>query len=663
MAKNLAVEKWRSSGIDDKTAAKLGLKLVDGREAGRISPKFTGLRCLLIPYFSPSGKRTSFTRIRRLESPKGFAALDPKFQRYAQPAGTAPEVYLPPLVAWAQVLKNPTHRLLITEGELKAACACRCGHACIGLGGVDSWRSKKKGIALVQALADAEWKTRKVTIVYDSDASVKPDVMRAALELAAELTNRGAEVSIASLPPSADGKKQGLDDFVIAKGPRALDKVLEDARPLGDASPLWAMNEEVVFIRDPGLIMVREDGLKLSPDQFVRHHYSNRHFMVMVDGKPKQFDTAKEWLHWRSRFEVKRLTYCPGKGRIIDGAFNTWNGLGVEPKKGDVRPFLELLDFVLDGLTKEQRKWFMQWCAYPLQNLGAKMFSCVAFWSPEQGVGKSFVAYFLQDIYGTNGVEIKTAQLEGSFNGWAENRQFIIGDEITGNDARGFADKLKGLITQEQVSINAKYVAEFTIPDRANWFFTSNHPDAFYLDDADRRFFVHHVKGKPRDDKFYAHVDAFRRHDGSAKVLRYLLEEVDCSDFRSKVRPPVTAAKEAMTYDAKPALARWVSELKHDPEDVLKFGEMKIKKDLFTATELLAMFDPTGSKNASIVTLGRELARAFLQLPKNATSTHGSQRLYVVRNPDKWEKAKPWERAQHWEGQVLAYGTEKKEKY
>jgi hypothetical protein len=663
----LARAKWRSSGLDDKTAKRLGFKARAAIEMIRLYPKFADTCALEIPYPKLNGKPGAFKRWRRLEAPKGFAAMSGKVQRYAQPPNTTPEVYLPPLGKrrWADVLRDPAVPIIITEGELKAACAMLHGFYCVGLGGVDSWRSRKKFIELVEVLKEAEWTGRAVTIVYDSDAATNPSVMQASHGLGTELRALGAEVAIASLPAALDGSKQGLDDFLVAHGREAFEKVLDAAEPLDVGDPLWQMNSDVVFVRDPGLVMVRASGQKLTPDNFVRHHFVNRHHQVWVDGKPKQVDTAKEWMRWPHRFETEKLVYEPGRPQIHEGCFNTWKGLGVEPVKGDIGPFIELFEFVFAGLTKEEKRWVWQWLAYPLQHLGEKLYSCIALWSPVQGVGKTLVAYIMKDIYGkANAHEIKHSDLESNFNSFIENKQFIIGDEITGNDSRGFADVLKGYVTQEYVRVNAKYVPEYTVKDCANWMFTSNHPDAFYLDDSDRRFFVHHVKAeKPREAEFYKRVDAWRKKLGGPSFLLHHLLHVDLEGFNPKGRAPTTAAKEAMVYDAKSEVARWVSDLKNDPNKVLKLGSLPLKKDLYTPAELLSLFDPLGVKQVKANGLGRELAKVFQRLPKNATSNHGSQNLYAVRNVERWLKATPRQRAEHWEAPVTSLEAKKASKY
>lgn len=660
----LAKDKWRSSGLSDADARRLRLKAWSER-ANDFGAVTQGLR---IPYFDARGRQTKFYRDRFLGELPTFMG---KPQRYRQPPDTLPEVYMPPLLkrSWADLLGDSKQPLVITEGELKAACATARGFPTLGLGGVDSWRSAKRGIDLVKVLAQAEWKGRQVAIAYDSDAAVNPNVVRASHGLASELKARGAECKIASLPPAKDGSKQGLDDFLVAGGD--LGAALEAAVPLEEASPLWALNAEVVFVHDPGLVVVRdrpkgpERGrlLKLRPEQFMNHHFANRRHVVVVDKKPKVVDTAREWMRWPHRFEASRLGYDPGKPQMVDGRFNVWSGLGVEPEKGDVGPFLDLFDFVCDGLSKEHKRWLLQWLAYPLQRLGTKLYTCVALWSPHQGVGKTLVGYLMTDIYGENGHEIKNRDLDSNFNSYLEGRQFIIGDEITGSDSRAFADQLKGLVTQERARVNAKHVPEYTVPDRANWFFTSNHADAFYLDDADRRFFVHGIASPPRPREFYRRVDRWRFEErGPAKLLYHLLR-VDLEGFDPKGHAPVTAAKEAMSYDAKSDVARWVADLKHDPASILRLGGIPIEKDLFSPTELLSLYDPGGLRGVRANGLGRELAKAFVRLPKNATSSHGSQNLYAVRNAQRWLKASPQQRAAHWQRDVVGEAAEgRKEK-
>ena len=66
----------------------------------------------------------------------------------------------------------------------------------------------------------------------------------------------------------------------------------------------------------------------------------------------------------------------------------SWPGWGVEPCKGDVTLWRELLDFLFHGADAAHREWFERWCAYPIQHPGAKMKSTLVIHGP-QGTGKN----------------------------------------------------------------------------------------------------------------------------------------------------------------------------------------------------------------------------------------------------------------------------------
>lgn len=655
-ALELAQQKWRSSGLSDEIAEKLRLQPVERIEAKQLSPNFQSARSLKIPYFDLEGNTSKFFRLRYLEELPGFAGQTAKPQRYVQPAGTLNEIYYPPILEtpWTQIAQDPRVHVFITEGELKAAAGCSVGLACLGLGGVDVWRSSKRGLECLPGLDLFDWNGRTVTIVYDSDSASNEHVVRAQRQLAKFLVVKGALPQIASLPATVDGKKQGLDDFLLARGKDALMELLQDAPAFPEADALWELNEEVAYVRVPGFVVVRATNQKLSPFAFISHAYANRHYVELTitkkGTKQERRPLAKRWMEWEHRFALEKITYEPGKERLRDGNWNQWTGWGCEPSPGDIEPWNALLDFVFKG-HPEARIWFEKWCAYPLQHPGTKMFTSSVIWGVEHGTGKTLIAYILRRIYGDNFVEIKNKHLRGGFNEWAENKQFVYGDEITGSDRRVDADLIKGLITQEVMRINAKYVPSYDIPDCVNYYFTSNHPDALFLEDTDRRFFIHEVVGSPNDREFYNKVDAWLRGDGPTHLFHHLLN-LDCSGFDPRAPAMVTTSKQAMIRDNKSDLGSWVLRLIEDPENALAFFGDAIRRgcDLFTPTMLQQAYDPDKITKVSVNGLSREMKRAGLRQVNGGIPVRtaiGLQRLYCVRNPDKWHQEDPSKCSEH----------------
>lgn len=657
---HLAQEKWKSSGLSDKVAAKLKLTPLNGPETAALDNNFHAVTSLKIPYFDLDGKQTEFFRVRYLERLPGFAGLVDKPQRYAQKAGTLNEVYLPPLLPskWRDVANDVKSPLYITEGELKAAAGASVGLAVLGLGGVDVWQSKKRALPLLPVFDEFAWKGRSVTIVFDSDSAEKPGVVGAQTRLARALLALGAEPCIASIPSADDGRKQGLDDLLVSKGEKGLLAVVQDAPMFPEAEALWNMNDEVCYIRDPGLVVVREEGRVIKPEAFTAHAYANRHFTQMTQTQngviSKRKPLAKHWLEWEHRFELGAMCYEPGKPRVFENKYNQWTGWGCEPKKGDVDPWCRLLDFLFKKEDRA-REWFEQWVAYPIQHPGVKLYTSVLVWGLQQRTGKTLAGYMLKKIYGVNAIEIGKEQLRGSFNPWATNRQFVIGNEITEDEGRLDKDKLKHIVTRDEAYINRKNLPEYTVRDCVNYYFTANSPGAFFMEDFDQRNFIHEVLGAPEKPEFYAALDRwYKGSAGPAALFHYLLHDVNTTGFNPLGHALNTKAKDAMIYTGKSDLGVWVVTLKEDPEHALApLGEKLAKKcELFTPNQLLRAYDPDGKKKVTAPGLAREMLRSGFKQVNAGSPVHtkaGAHRLYAVRNGDHWFTVAPPVAAKHFE--------------
>lgn len=663
--KELVQEKLASSGLDLDDAKQLGMEALTGFSTQQLHRTFEPLPSLKIPYFGMDGKPMQpmpewpqFYRVRYLEAPATFdAQTDAKTPRYVNEPDAGVAAYFPRLktMNWLEIAQDPDEPIILTEGELKAAKACKEGFPTVGLGGVFNFRSPKIGVVWLREFEDIVWVKRHVYICFDSDYRTNPNICSALNKLGEELIERGAIVYMVSLPEVMDDPeaKTGLDDFFVAE-PNAEEQfrdLLHYAEPLGLAKPLWSLNDQVVYVRDPGLVINRHTDQKMSPSAFKEHAFSVGRFMeqrVRADGSMSYVKVAASaaWLCWPLRFEVERLTYQPGQDRLIEmednrTLLNSWKGWGVEPKKGQVKPFLQLLDHLFSGAPAEARQWFIRWLAYPLQHPGTKMFCAAVMYGVRHGTGKSLVGYTMGRIYGDNFVELSKTDLQEGDNDWAEAKQFVLGDEVTSGASRDMADKLKKFITQREFRINIKYVPRFTIQDFINYYFTSNHPDAFFMEDDDRRMFVHEVVVGPLADKFYDDYMAWLDGGGASALFHYLLN-LDLGDFNPASAALNTAAKERMILDTKSDLADWVARLKAAPEEMLKAGSASLKRDLFTNKELLLLYDPDQRTGTTGNGLGRELRRSGIPMAYGGRLITGdgfNDRFYILRNETKWLNA------------------------
>ena len=644
--------KLASSGVTKSAAADCKITLAKPSDLAKLHlPQEFAIR---LPYFNPRGTVTGFARYRYLSL--DILQPDGKPLRYVQPAGTVNEIYLPPLVDWPSICLDPTVSIVITEGELKAACACLNGYNTIGLGGVWCWRSASNGHAIIPSLRDwLVWPEREVRILFDSDAETNPNVMQAQHELALALTELGAKPYICKLPAltesdmAASGApvpaKTGLDDFIVAKGAPAVQSVLDAAEDFAGAAELYRLNKEVLFVKNPGFILVRDTGQKMGHADFTNLAYADRHYMremMMPDGSTrlKRIDTAKEWIKWPERSRVETIVYEPGKPNIVNNCYNMWRGWGCEPVAGDVTPWVELLDYLFFE-EPESRQWFEQWCAYPIQHPGTKLYTAAVLWGIRTGTGKSLIGYTLKQIYGDNFTEIEEEHLTAPHNEWCENKQFVLGDDITGREQRDYANKLKRMITRQTMRLNLKYVKSYDIRDCINFYFTSNQPDAFFLEDNDRRFFVHEVTQKPHTAEFYKRYDSWYKSKEGAQALFYHLLHLDCSGFNPTAQARVTDAKRAMINDTRSDISYWVHQLINDPASVLKRNNTPLNYTFWRTEDLLKIYDPMCTSRSTVVTLNRELKRCGVpQVARGKTcrTYAGQRKLWCLRNWDNEHK-------------------------
>lgn len=204
-----------------------------------------------IPYYNLKGERLPFYRIKMFDTDI----------KYKQPANSPTYIYFPR--NFLKALHGKDY-VIVTEGEKKAAKACKDGFPTVALGGVDNWRNRTiivpgdsqvnqqgkggpyviklppktpigedstlaQGMRELMDLVNA--RNLKVLITFDSDkGGIKPEIQRAAATFALQLVEMDVPtVSVRQiiLPSSGEGK-MGLDDYLIGAGAKAFQGLIDE---------------------------------------------------------------------------------------------------------------------------------------------------------------------------------------------------------------------------------------------------------------------------------------------------------------------------------------------------------------------------------------------------------------------------------------------------
>jgi len=248
MSDNFMVEKLALSGLSPKDVDATEIVDFTGKPAG-----------FLLPYYQLDGKLHPHMHRVRLARPA------PNVGKYKGPsvdelvkAGHPPETatmpYLNPHIlgslTWEKLAEIQTpKKLLIVEGEIKAACAGKLLlRAVIGIpgcwGGV---RKNLKSVAHVHpTIKPLTRAVDEVEVCLDGDVRTNPDVNRAAGTLRRAFQRIGVKVAFVLLPAPVPGRGVGLDDWLMEQ-PEANRIAAFAALPRVDGSEF---DEDLISVAD-----------------------------------------------------------------------------------------------------------------------------------------------------------------------------------------------------------------------------------------------------------------------------------------------------------------------------------------------------------------------------------------------------------------------------
>ncbi|TWU08849.1 hypothetical protein CA54_40860 [Symmachiella macrocystis] len=227
------IEQLRASGLTDETILACKFKSENRIQHIRLIlqhktfPKKCG-SCLIIPYYDHNGDYTAYQRVRP-DTPR-TSGKDKRPIKYESPRKSQNRAYFPPHDCWSSVIEDTQQRIMITEGEKKAAKACQEGFPTIGLAGVWNWKPESTKVdSLIVDLDTINWSGREVVISFDSDIATNENIQDAESRLANLLTKKGANVRVARIPEAKDGSKVGVDDFLVSHSAAELHQVINAA--------------------------------------------------------------------------------------------------------------------------------------------------------------------------------------------------------------------------------------------------------------------------------------------------------------------------------------------------------------------------------------------------------------------------------------------------
>lgn len=651
-ADKLFKEDLKKSGITrDRDIEKHRLVMLNGDETDKLSNYKTPSTAFV--YTDINGEDTDFVRLKFLRPPpKSSWPTEDKPGKYWQPPNTTSRLYFPACRDWKSIKDNATEDVFITEGEKKAICASLNGLNCLAIAGVSNWKSSKRfNQHTIPDMDLIQWEQRRVYLCFDADMIQNVHVTKQLNDLSAELTDRGVRVvKVVELPADTElGPKCGLDDFIQRYGMSSYQKLIDKASDVKDTAELWRLNENFAFVDKMNCVYDFTHHQWISkaaffdltaPIKLTRIRVRGTGDSATVQADPVPANAA--WWEWRCRRTYAKHAYLPGDPSSVDSTLNMWRGYPYRPRAGTIKPFEALIEHVAGTLTYDQKLWFWQWLAWPLQHPDeCKMMSGVMVHSACQGSGKSLIGEILAELYGDNAVTVGSPQqMFSPFNEWIDNRQMVIADEVLVG-SRSETDRVKNYITSPTHFINPKGIKAYEADAKMNWYLTSNHDNALKLTSFDRRWFVVHGLEQKLPEKTVKSLATWRRMGGVGYLMHFLQNEIDLGSFSRWAAPPETLARDSMIAASASEAESWCQQLRDDPDAILSVDRMAIPCDLFTEADWKeSNLIPKSLSTVSTTTIRNILRSLGFEQRKRITSkTHwpsGEKKLWCLRHSDFW---------------------------
>ena len=339
---------------------------------------------------------------------------------------------------------------------------------------------------------------------------------------------------------------------------------------------------------------------------------------------------SKLWMMAKKRRQHRALVLRPGQPEVTaEGELNTWQGYVIEPVPGDVGPFLRLYKRLL-GIEQ----FPLLWIAHLVQHPGIKMFVALVIWSRAQGVGKNLLFEAVAALFNRRHWKlIDQGDVDDTFSGWIPDTVYAIADEVKVTHRDASRNKLNLWITSPVLRTHDKGQPKRDVENLINFVFLSNHADAMFLGDLDRRFHVNEVRAGPLPQSMIDEFIAWRDGGGLPHLMHYLMN-VSLDGFDPKGRAPVTQAKRDMIEASRSDLDRWCY-------DIVS-GAIPMPNEITTADALVSRFMveyPLTRTPPQVATVGKVLVRmgAYAR-PNQVRKADGRKvRAIAIQRPEYWE--------------------------
>ncbi|HHS9739317.1 TPA: DUF5906 domain-containing protein [Raoultella ornithinolytica] len=250
------------------------------------------------------------------------------------------------------------------------------------------------------------------------------------------------------------------------------------------------------------------------------------------------------WQSWAGKnYRPGGVGFYPVPGKCPDDVFNLYEGLALEPLKGDCTLYLNHLLRVVCAGNEEAYRYLIQWMAHIIQKPDEKPAVAIVMKSVP-GTGKGTTVKPLLQMLGQYAAHINGAgHIAGRFNSILANKLLVFADEVTIRKPSE-ADRLKAIISEPTFNLERKGIDAEPMPNFARLIFASNSTQVLQAGIRERRYLVLEPSPeKAQSREYFDRLHDWLNDDGAAKLLGYF-KGLDLSGFDPQRAPQTEALRE-----------------------------------------------------------------------------------------------------------------------
>jgi hypothetical protein len=271
---------------------------------------------------------------------------------------------------------------------------------------------------------------------------------------------------------------------------------------------------------------------------------------------------TSELLKKLDEFKVDSLGYDPTRpsGIVLpeysSGSnvrlLNTHMPTRIKSKKGDIKPWTDYMEYMIP--IEEDREHVYKWCATLIARPDIRMSYSMILISSAQGVGKTTLGEkVLAPLVGraNHNVTDATQIVESQFNGWVAHKRLIIVNEIYEGHSSKAYNRLKTIITDDDIQVNEKFMKPYSVKNWAHIIANSNSDKPLKIEDEDRRWLIPSITEEKKPPEFWDKFNNWLEKKQGLSIIKYWAEEyVKNNGAIRKSEPAPFTAKKRETINA-----------------------------------------------------------------------------------------------------------------